>query len=76
MYESDCDNIKFQLVSNTIIGWNGLKVLMVMDPYNSLEADINKYLVGYRGECILVIDDRREYHYENEVNVFGISQKI
>ena len=76
MYEYDCDNIKFQLASNTIIGWNGLKFLMVMDPYNSLEVYIRKYLFGYRGECILLIDDRHEYYYENNVSIFGISQTI
>ena len=76
MYGSNWKKIKFQLARKTIICWNVLKALVVIDLYNSLEAYINKYLFGYRGECILLIDDRHEYHYENSVSIFGISQTI
>ena len=43
MYEYDCENVRLELTRNTIIGYNGLKSLVTMDPYNSL--DIQKDLV-------------------------------
>ena len=46
MYESDCDKVKFQFLSNMVIVCNVSKVLVTMDPYISLEANIHKYLVG------------------------------
>ena len=48
----------------------------MMNPYNSLEADIHKDLVGSRGKFALVIDDRREDHSENEETILGRSQTI
>ena len=76
MYESDCEKVKLQFAWNTIIVSDRLKALVMMDPYNSLEADIHKYLVGYGGALILVNCYRREYHSEIEVNVLGCSQTI
>ena len=76
MYDSDCGKVKFQLVRNTVIGCNGSKALVTMDPYNSLEANIHKDLVGSRGSFMLVINDQQEDHYENKETTFGRSQKI
>ena len=76
MYESDCDKFKLKLARNTVIGCNGLKSLVTLDPYNSLEADIHKYLVGSRGGFVLVINSQREDHSENKETILGRSQKI
>ena len=56
MYESDCDKVKLQFGRNTVIGCSGLKSLVVMDTYNSLQGNIHKDLFGYVGAFILVID--------------------
>ena len=56
MYDSDCDKVKLKFISNTVIGCNIPKALLTMDTYNSLEADIHTYLVGFRESFMLVID--------------------
>ena len=76
MYEYDCDKVKLQLERNTVIGCNGLKDLVMMNPYNSLKADIHKDQVGPRGAFILVIDARREDHSKNEETILGFPQTI
>ena len=76
IYESGCDKVKLRFARNTAIGCDGSKALVTLDPYNSLEADIHKDLVGSGGAFTLVIDARREDHYENEETIFGRSQKI
>ena len=63
MYESDCEKVKLQFTKNMVIGCGRQKALVTMDPYNSLEANINKDLVGSRGAFILVIDDQGKDHY-------------
>ena len=55
MYEYDCDKVKLQLARNTVIGCNGLKDLVMMNPYNSLYTNVYKDLVGSRGAFVLVI---------------------
>ena len=32
MYESDCDKVKLQFARNKVIGWDGSKALVTMDP--------------------------------------------
>ena len=65
MYESDCEKLKLNFARNTLIGCNRSKALVPLDPYKSIESDIHKYLVGFRGEFMLVINDQCEDHYEN-----------
>ena len=66
MYESDYDKVKLKFTRNTVIGCNGSKALVTMDSYNSVIADIHNYLVGFGGTLMMVMDDWREDHYENE----------
>ena len=66
MYTCNCDKYKLQLCSNTVIGCNVSKDLVNMDPYNSLEASIHKYLDGSGGAFMMVIYAQREDHYLNE----------
>ena len=54
MYESYCNKIKFKFARKAVIGCNITKELLMMDPYNTLEADIHKDIFGYRGALILV----------------------
>ena len=63
MYESDWDKFKLQFSSNTVIGCNGLNAPVVMDPYNSLEADIHNDIVGSVGAFMMVINVLLEDHY-------------
>ena len=76
MYESDCDKVKLQFAINVVIGCNGSNAIVIMDPYNSIEAIIYKGLVGYGGMFMLVINDWHEGHSENEETILGRSQKI
>ena len=76
MYEYDCDKVKLQFTSNTVIICNVPKTLVNMDPYNSLWDDIHKNLVGSRGVFMIIIDDLFEGHSENEETSLGLSQKI
>ena len=62
MYEYDCVNVKLRFTRNTDIGCDGSKALVTMDPNNSLEASIIKYLVGSRGTFMLLIDAWSEDH--------------
>ena len=57
-YESDCNKVKLQLASNTVIDCNGFKALVTMDPYNSLESDIHTDIVVSGGSFVLVINSR------------------
>ena len=70
MYKSDCNKVKLQFVRNAVIGCDGSRALVTMDPYNSLEANIHKDLVGSGGAFMLVIDVRREDHSENKKKTF------
>ena len=45
MYASGCDKFNFKFTRNRVIGCNGLKALVMMHPYNSLEAGIYNDLV-------------------------------
>ena len=54
MYESYCNKVKLKFARNAVIGCGGTKQLVMMDPYNTLEAEINKDIFGYRGALILV----------------------
>ena len=63
MYESDWDKFKLQFSSNTVIGCNVFNALVLMDPYNSLEADMHNDIVGSVGALMLVINVLREDHY-------------
>ena len=56
MYESDCDKVKLQFGRNTVISSGVLKSLVTIDPYDSLEDDIHKDLVGSRGSFVMVIN--------------------
>ena len=76
MYESDCDKVKLQFMRNTVIGYDGSKAFLKIDPYNSLKADTHKDPVGSKGAFVLVIDDWREDHSENEETILGRSQTI
>ena len=60
MYYSDYDKVMLQFARNTVIVCDGSNYLAMMDPYNSIEANIHKDLVGCRGAFMLVIDARRE----------------
>ena len=50
---------------NTFIGYNGLKALVGIDPYNSLKDYIHTDIVGSGGAFMLVIDALREDHSKN-----------
>ena len=76
MYESDCDKVKLQFVRNKVVDWDGSRALVTMDPYNSLEIDINKDIFGSGGALILVTDVWHEEHSENEEAILGRSQTI
>ena len=76
MYESDYDKVKLQFARNTVIFCNRSKALVIMDPYNSLKADICKDLVVYGGLFVLVIDAWREDHAENEEIILGRHQTV
>ena len=76
MYDSVCNKTKFQLGRNAVIGYNGSKTLVMMDPYNSLKSDIHQDLVGSGGLFILVIDTQREDHFENKEIILGGYQTI
>ena len=76
MYKSDCDKVKLKFTRNTVIGCNGLKALVKMDPYNSIKYDTNRDLVGSGGAFMPVIDAWNEDHSENEETTFGRSQTI
>ena len=45
-----------QLVRNMVIGCDGSKALVTMDPYNSIKSDITKDIVGSGGAFMLVIE--------------------
>ena len=68
--------VKLQFTMNAVIGCNGLKALVTMDPYNSLRENIHKDIVGSRGAFMMAIDTWREDHSENEETIFGRYQKI
>ena len=57
MYESDYDKVKLKFTRNKVIGCNGLKDLVTIDPYNLFKADINKDIVGSGGLFMLAIYD-------------------
>ena len=75
MYESDCNKAKLKFARNTVIGCDRLKELVMMDPYNSLEVDIHKDIVGSICVFMLVIYARHEDHSKN-VTILGISPTI
>ena len=76
MYEYDYEKVKLQFSRNTVFGCNGSKALVTLDPYNSLESDIHKDIVGSRGAFILVIDAECEDNSENEETILGCSKTI
>ena len=76
MYESVFNKAKLQFVRNTVIGCNGSKTLVMMDPYNSLKYYIHKYLVGSRGSFILVIDTQHEERFFLRNHFGGLSNNI
>ena len=76
IYESECDKVKLQFTRKTSISCYGLKYLVTMETYNSLDANIYKDLVGSGGAFMLVIDDWREDNDENTETIFGRSQTI
>ena len=47
IYDSDCNKIKLQFMWNAVIGYYRSKDIVMMDPYNLLEDDIHKDIVGY-----------------------------
>ena len=56
MYESDCDKVKLQFTRNAVIGCNKLIALVAMDPYKSLETDVNKDIVVSGASFMLTIN--------------------
>ena len=76
MYEYDYEKVKLQFSRNTVFGCNGSKALVTLDPYNSLESDIHKDIVGSRSAFILVIDAECEDNSKNEETILGCSKTI
>ena len=60
IYESDCEKFKLRFARKTVIGCDGSKALVKMDPYNSLEYNTYKDIVVPIGAFTLVINAQRE----------------
>ena len=73
MYDSGYDKVKLQFLRSTVIGWDGLKFLVMIGPYKSIEGDIHKYLAVSGGAFMLVINAWHEEHYENEDTILECS---